>query len=215
MKQLITNLKNKHHKKLKEVAGEVELIYPELQIVHKTDTTSQPDCKFLQLLCLDVKPKKIIEIGTWIGSTAYAMAAATKETGAVIYTCDNNETFVNTGCELNERIIIHPRVWSSTFLDDSKTLMGVDFIFNDAAINISDCNKLYDLANDEFIFTTHDYFNATGGFEKGYKAIQAMLHVLKLKGAAFELYLPEEDWYFSGYEGINGCVALLKCKKMK
>ena len=213
MKQLILNLEKRHRKEFKKISQEMDAIYPALQVVHKTDTTSVPDCKFLQLLCLDVKPKKIIEIGTWIGSTAYALSAATKETKAMIYTCDINDEFVNRGCELSERIKIYPQTWSSTFLNDTDTLLGTDFIFNDADIRVPDCEKIYDLAAEEFVFTTHDYFNATGGFEKGYRAIQAMLHVLKTKGASFTFYLPEEDWYFSGYNGINGCVALIRCKK--
>ena len=38
------------------------------------DSTSDADCYFLYETCLEYKPKKILEIGTLVGKSAYAMA---------------------------------------------------------------------------------------------------------------------------------------------
>tara|TARA_R110002060_G_scaffold63696_1_gene72949 strand:- start:347 stop:991 length:645 start_codon:yes stop_codon:yes gene_type:complete len=213
MKQFIEHLEKKHHSEFHLLSDEMEIIYPKLQLTHKTETTSKPDCKFLQLVCLEFKPKKIIEIGTWIGSSAYSMASATKETGAVIYTCDNKDEFVDTECVLSNRIKTFPGTWSTKFLENNENLKNTDFIFNDAHINTIDCSHIYDRANNSFIFTTHDYFNSTGNFDKGYIAIQSMIHILKKKNAFYDLYLPDEEWYYAGHMGINACTALLICKK--
>ena len=89
MKTLIENLLDKHEEELNEVFDSWLPIHLKCSEAGQGNgTTGSADCKFLQLLCIERKPKKILEIGTWVGNTAYAMSFATKGVGAVIHTCD-------------------------------------------------------------------------------------------------------------------------------
>ena len=47
--------------------------YPHMQM---TNSSSDGDCHYLQLLCLEAQPEKILEIGTWCGKSAYYLAVA-------------------------------------------------------------------------------------------------------------------------------------------
>ena len=87
--------------------------------------------------------------------------------------------------------------------------------FNDASLSDEDANLIYDLANKNFIFSTHDFYNSNGGYEKGYDAIQKMLKVLEEKqNKNFELYLPRKEWYNGGHNNeINGCTAFIQISK--
>lgn len=180
-------------------------------------STGMVDCKFLQLLCLERRPKKILEVGTWVGATAYSMAFATKDIGTTIYTCDNQNAFVYSNELVAQRIRIFPNTWSSQLLDYG-ILNGIDFIFNDAILSDEDCEKIYNLADKEFCFATHDYYDGLGDLQKGHWAISSMLKVLEKKNAKYEIYLPKKEWFpkptsIEGYRGINGCCAMLVCNK--
>ena len=222
MKTLIEDLLSKHEEKLNEVFDSWLPTHLECsESCQGNDTTGSADCKFLQLLCLERKPKKILEIGTWVGNTAYAMSFATKDVETVIHTCDkvswanNNapktDMFLRVDCEEAKRININPDTWSSDFLNNEKMLDGVDFIFNDANISLEDCQKIYNLAADKFCFITHDYYNEQGEYEKGTDAIRNMQAVIK---GRYKLYAPDKGWYNTGYEaGVNGCCALIECEK--
>ncbi len=224
MKALIENLLEKHRENLEETFQDFSYAHSECnKACQGWGTTSDIDCRFLILMCLEKKPKKIIEIGTWVGNTSYAMSFATRETGAVIHTCDkasdemvgmSKDPFVAVDCDEAERIKTNPDTWSSDLLKNKELLDGVDLVFNDANISLEDCREIYDLANNEFCFITHDYYNGGGGHEKGFEAIQDMKTVIGEKGGDYNLHVPESDWYYSGYkDNINGCCALMECKK--
>jgi hypothetical protein len=167
---------------------------------------------------LERQPKKILEIGTWVGSTAYAMAYATEEFDTIIYTCDAQNAFLYSQELVAKRIQVFPNTWSSQLLDYG-ILDGMEFIFNDAELSDEDAEKIYNLASDEFYFVTHDYFDpGPHNFPKGEYAISTMVKMLKNKKAKYELHLPRKEWFpsylvMSPYRGINGCCAFLKCKK--
>jgi len=183
----------------------------------KDGSTGAVDCKYLQLLCIEKKPKKILEIGTWVGSTAYAMAFATLDLGTEIYSCDNQNAFYYSPLECATRITVFPDIWSTNFLYlglNDKWGKNADFIFNDASISEEDCSIIYELASDKFSFVTHDYYNGDGGKEKGAEVIEYMVQAIIDKGGTYELFKPEKEWYYSGYKkNINGCCALLECNK--
>jgi hypothetical protein len=222
MKTLIENLLDKHEEELNEVFDSWLPIHLKCsEACQGNGTTGSADCKFLQLLCIERKPKKILEIGTWVGNTAYAMSFATKGVGAVIHTCDEVswgndniseiDMFLKIDCEEAERININPNTWSSDFLMSEDLLSGIDFVFNDASISLEDCQRIYELAADKFCFITHDYYNEQGGHEKGAEAIENMKTVIKGK---YRLYTPEKEWYTAGCKaGVNGCCALIECEK--
>lgn len=220
MKSLISNLLEKHTEELNKVAKEFRPISEKcsaenIRVGTKNDgSTSFSDCRFLQLLCIEKQPKKILEIGTWVGSTAYAMAFATNDSNASIHTCDNQNAFCKTECPEAKRINLNPNTYSSDLLTDKKALSGIDYIFNDANVSYEDCKKIYDLAVDNFYFVTHDYYDSIGKHEKGYEAIQNLIKVLDENNAKYNLYTPEKEWYFEGYkDSVNGCCAFLECTK--
>ena len=51
------------------------------------NSTSNEDCYFLKKLCKEYNPTKILEIGTFVGKSAYAIASASE---CMIYTVDCN-----------------------------------------------------------------------------------------------------------------------------
>jgi len=216
---LIDELLEKHKKKLNSVNQTFKPIHDRVskranEIATQFDgTTSMQDCKFLQLLCLEKCPKKILEIGTWVGNTTYSMAFATEEFDSIIYTCDIQDAFFYSQELVAKRIQVFPGTWSGQLLDYG-ILDGMEFIFNDADLSAEDAEKIYNLASDEFYFVTHDYYDSAGNHEKGFHAIQQMVNTIDKNNGKYELYKPKKEWYFTGYkESINGCCALIKCIK--
>ena len=82
------------------------------------DSTSDADCYFLYETCLEYKPKKILEIGTLVGKSAYAMALGSD---CEIHTVDKNRDrfIVHEGFE---RIIRYPNTESMEFWKKNKKL---------------------------------------------------------------------------------------------
>ena len=185
---------------------------------HQDGSTGAVDCKYLQLLCVEKKPKKILELGTWVGSTTYAMAFASLDLGTKIYSCDNQNAFYFSALECAQRITVFPDVWSTQFLHiarEQRWGKDIEFIFNDASISKEDCDLIYGLAADKFSFVTHDYYNGNGEKEKGAEAIDLMIQTITERKGTYELFKPEKEWYYSGYKkGVNGCCALIECQKV-
>ena len=103
------------------------------------NSISEPDAHFLQLACLVEKPKKIMEIGTWIGTSAYALSQASD---ALIYTCDQGpDNFYIFEGPYTDRIIRHPDTHSSEF-----------FKKIDVLPNLSSQEKSSILASSAFFF---------------------------------------------------------------
>lgn len=225
MTNLVTGLLEKHEKELSEIflySNFLNMYQGCFKLADKIGThndgsTYLEDCKFLQLLCLEKCPKKILEVGTWVGSTAYSMAFATKKFDTIIYTCDNQNAFLYSGEIEAQRIRVFPNTWSSQLLDYG-ILDGIDLVFNDAVLSREDCEKIYRLSVNEFCFVTHDYYDKAG-YPKGAWAISTMIEVLKENQAKYELYIPEEEWYLNpsingNNKGINRCCAVLMCRKL-
>lgn len=211
MEQYILELSKTHGKKINEIKSEITVLTKPLFIECKhSDTTGFNDTSFLSLMILEHQPKNILEIGTWVGTTSYAMA--TSSTDVTVYTCDNNNRFVNMGLEQNNRIKTHPSTYSTEFLKNMLSQnIKFDMLFNDASISDEDCDMLCQLSNDKFIFTTHDYFNSNGGYEKGYHAMESMKKSLTKNNINYVEYIPKKEWYFK--DRINGCCGLLICNK--
>ena len=130
------------------------------------DSISGADAIFLQLSCLVERPKKIMEIGTWVGTSAYALAQATIRRGyfdleVPIYTCDDgpDNFYVVEGQEsYTKRIIRHPETHSSEFLKNIDG--GFDFVFVDGWLKDDDVEGIFEKCEDTFTFITHDYFRS-------------------------------------------------------
>jgi len=172
------------------------------------DTTGLNDCLFLSLLVNHYKPSIIIEIGTWVGTTSLTMASSYDK--AHVYTCDTSNKFVKQDLPQYNRIHIHPNTHSTQLLKKLNNLRNVKMFFNDAVITEEDCELMISMSSDSFIFVTHDYYNSTGGFEKGHDAIEKFKSECDKKNIIYTEYVPLKDWYFE--DRINGCCAILLCK---
>jgi hypothetical protein len=181
------------------------------KLVCRPNSTGLLDCRFLELLVFEHKPKVILEIGTWVGMTAYSMALASSPS-TVIHTIDNNNEFIDLKNESSKKIVRYPNTFSYNFLP-SCTLKDVDMIFNDANISLQDCKDIYKLASSNFIFATHDYFNSSGGYEKGYDAIELMKRILNENDCTYSVFTPKKEWYFENQFNVNGCTAVIIVNK--
>ncbi len=216
MKNLIENLYTKHKARLEEISLEISEISKFLMEKGgiNRNSTSLQDCRMLQLLVLERSPDKILEIGTWIGTTSYAMSLASSEK-TKIYTCDVNDEFVDIENSLSEKIKIHPKTHSKNLLKDKyEDLKGISLAWNDAELSLKDSEIIYDLLDDDFIFATHDFYNSSGNYCKGHRAFKNMKKTLCKNNAKIKLYEPDRDWYYTGFENnINGCMAIIIGKK--
>ena len=155
------------------------------------DSTSNEDCYFLYETCLEYKPKKILEIGTLVGKSAYAMALGSD---CEIHTVDKNRDrfIVHEGFE---RIIRYPNTESMEFWKNG--MDGFDFVFVDGRLNFEDCENIFEKTLDNFWFLCHDYrFN-----DKGKEVVKRMLMESMVR-----------DYDFDISEG-GECTALVKFGK--
>ena len=154
-------------------------------------STSNEDCYFLYETCLKYKPKKILEIGTLVGKSAYAMALGSD---CEIHTVDKNRDrfIVHDGFK---RIIRYPSTTSINFWKNG--IDGFDFVFVDGWLKQEDVENMFDKTLDNFWFLCHDYrLN-----DKGEEIVNRML-----KEAM------KRDYDFDISEG-GECTALVKFGK--
>ena len=154
-------------------------------------STSNEDCYFLYEMCLEYKPKKILEIGTLVGKSAYAMALGSD---CEIHTIDKHRDrfIVHDGFE---RIIRYPNTDSMEFWNVG--VSGFDFVFVDGWLKFEDCENMFEKTLDNFWFLCHDYrFN-----DKGEEVVNRMLK----EGM-------KRDYDFKISQG-GECTALVKFEK--
>jgi hypothetical protein len=178
------------------------------------------DAIFLQLACLVERPKKIMEIGTWLGTSTYAMAQASD---ALIYTCDQgpDNFYIHEGNDsYTNRIIRHPDTHSSKFLKNIDG--GFDFVFVDGWLKDDDAEGIFEKCQDNFTFIAHDYYRPEKPkpvFCKGHQAVERMLKYAWENGYETELYPPSPDWLDNGgfhvneFGGVNMCCVMIKIEK--
>ena len=155
------------------------------------NSTSNKDCYFLYETCLKYKPKKILEIGTFVGKSTYAMAFGSD---CEIHTVDKNidRFIVHEGFE---RIIRYPETNSIDFWKMSIT--GFDLVFVDGWLKQKDVENIFEKTLDNFWFLCHDYrFN-----DKGEEVVSRMLKESM-----------KRDYDFDMSEG-GECTALIKFEK--
>ena len=184
------------------------------------DSISSSDALFLNLACLVEKPKKIMEIGTWVGTSAYALS---QTTDALIYTCDDgpDKFYTIEGQEsYTDRIKLHPDTHSSEFF--KKIDGGFDFVFVDGWLEDDDVKGIFEKCEDNFTFITHDYYRPEESelvFCKGHHAVERMIKYAWENGYETESYTPSPDWYSAGgyhvkkFGGVNICCAMVKFEK--
>jgi hypothetical protein len=192
-----------------------------LMNISAKDSIGNGDSLFLQLVCLVEKPKKIMEIGTWIGTSSYSLA---QSSDALIYTCDEgpDNFYKIEGQELYiNRIIRHPDTHSFKFLKNIDG--GFDFVFVDGWLTDDDAKGIFDKCENTFTFITHDYYRYEKPkpvFCKGHHAVERMIKYAWENGYECELYPPSPDWYSVGgyyvknFGGVNQCCAMVKFERV-
>lgn len=138
---------------------------PKMSKIAKLD-----DCVFLYQVITHFKPKVIVEIGTWIGTTAYVMSQAQMDCDidGRIYTCDQHKQFTYWDEYDN---IKYYNVWSYDFLKKIKE--PIDFVFADGRLFEKDCKKLAKMYRGKKVFVTHDK-----GLRKGKNNLKYMLPLM-------------------------------------
>ena len=203
------------------------------------DSISRGDVAFLLAVCLQEKPNTIMEIGTWVGRSAYTMAIASE---ADIYTCDSGDNmfteieeysnkvhlhpnfaeksvsgdnvFINVKEYLN-RIHLHPNTHSDVFL--KKELPKFDMVFVDGMH--TDAKSIFDVCEDSFTLVAHDYFNVnTLAPCKGMEIIWRISEYAENNNYTYTVYPSIRDWipdayHVEGFGGVNTCCGMIKVSK--
>ena len=128
-------------------------------------STGLADCAFLYGLVRYLKPKNILEIGTFIGSTCFAQKLACEENGLnfSLTTIDRDQSNIRKS-EMGD-------ISSLTILEgEAKHILEnqkcpYDFIFADANVDEKTASLLEPLLSINVVFVTHDYNPQDKGIE--------------------------------------------------
>ena len=117
--KLVNNLYQEYGSELNDLSQKMsefsEIVYTNVE-TGMQDSTGGSDCNFLYLLVRKFKPKVIVEIGTWIGSTCFSMAQAVRKNGfGKIITID-----IKNACQI-------PREYDDIIEYNSNTYSSVVF----------------------------------------------------------------------------------------
>jgi len=113
------------------------------------------------------RPKNILEIGTWFGTSANFMAHALSdaEIDGTVYTCDKNNLFVAP----HELIEYHNCLSEDLLKDLRRRAVQIDMVFTDGRLYPKDAKRIKSLMPN-VLFSTHDYT----GKEKGWRNVRAL-----------------------------------------
>ncbi len=175
-------------------------LVPRLPTVHKHNVTARarysleggstgnPDCGFLYLLVRAFDRKSVFEIGTYVGTSALCMGAATRLNGGHLVTCDPE----NYEClpEAQKDIIRY------LHMDQEQALLTlkqegaeIDFVFADWQPSLASVELINELGSRDLIFTAHDYVLPR---DKGVVAYELMSeHYVRAKDCTW--FLPDEQ----------------------
>lgn len=141
------------------------------------NSTSLEDCYFLYLLIRHIKPKSILEIGTYVGTTLFTIIKACEKNNNnfIIHTIDNQK-MIKINNNLLNNVKIH-NGWSSKVLSELDKNINFDFIFSDADIDKETSIELNKRINNKTFFATHDFVPP---FDKGITSVFNIIKFTKL-----------------------------------
>jgi len=142
---------------------------------------TEEDVVVLHGLVQQYKPKTILEIGTWFGTSAMVMEKA-MDGNVKIYTCDKHKVYVYESAN-----VIYKNMWSYDFMKWLKPQQVIfDFAFIDARMQ-GDEKTLLNMMSSEAAIFIHDFAKDMKGW-KNVRAFQKLIpeiHVLSpSKGTA-------------------------------
>ena len=130
--------------------------------IDRSGSILESDVEVLYDLMVKHRPKVVIEIGTWFGTSAMVMDAGDN----FVYSCDKHNVRV-----YESESVKYFNCTSDVFLDQlRKQGVKADLIFVDAGMFRGDDKRIGKVMRDEFVFVTHDYIKG----EKGWRNIRAM-----------------------------------------
>jgi predicted O-methyltransferase YrrM len=122
------------------------------QAAYNTGSIAEDEACSLLALAAFISAKTVVEIGTFIGTSTLAMAAAPTVTH--VYTCD-----VSNDClPATNRVHTYPHKTSTQMLDDVVRLgVRADLCFFDGCVNTEDVPLLAKVTTPETVYAVHDY----------------------------------------------------------
>jgi len=209
MEKYITNAVNNNKEQLQQC-----LDFMDTLDIPSGNSISRGDIAFLQAVCLEEKPNAIMEIGTWVGRSAYTMAIASE---ADIYTCDSGDNMFIEIEEYSDKIHCHPNTHSDIFL--KQKLPKFDMVFIDGFDAIVE--DVFNVCQDSFTLVAHDFFDVnTLEHCKGMTILWKIAEYANNNGYDYKMYIPKRDWIPSGYPvfdfgGVNAYCGMIKVSKNK
>lgn len=150
------------------------------------------------------KPKRIIEVGTFIGKSTISMAAALddQKTPGRIFTCDASNS-ITLPWDGETSIEQFPNTLSGDMFKEIDA--PCDMVFLDGRLKKADLELLEPLVTEETLFVLDDF----EGMEKGVINLTQLVGVEKLK-KHFLLYPPSTQWLAQrGYTSHSVTAVLL------
>jgi hypothetical protein len=158
------------------------------QAEYDTGSTALPAAWCLYSLARYFQPRRIVEVGTFIGKSAVAMASGLDDQDAPgeVFTCDASNA-MPIPWDGRTQLRQFPKTTSTDML---KSIEGAcDFVFLDGRLQPDDLALLDGLVTPETIFALDDF----EGFEKGVANLAALSRLQKLQ-SHFLIYPPSKAW---------------------
>ncbi len=170
-------LKGKHSKAFKQLGkekGRTDAKYTDLNNTDESGAITENDAMYLYDLVKKYKPKIILEIGTWFGTSAAIMAQGMIDTGISghIFTCDKHDLYMPR--KPYASMIHFKNCKSDKFIPKLK--IKIDMAFIDARMRKGDAKQIIKLFKGKIIIAVHDR-----GWEKGALNVKEFKHCHKFK----------------------------------